>query len=351
VVLVGESAMGRKGQAWSTPRAILSQVDPLWAQSRVRDGLSSGEGVIFHVRNAREEPQPIKDRGRVVDYERVIVDHGEPDKRLLVIEPEFASVLRRMRGDTSSLSAVLRRGWDDGDLSTLTRNEPLRATGAHISIIAHITREELIINLTDVDRANGFANRFLFAYVTRSKAIPEPVPVPESDLTLLINELRDVVEFSRECGQVRRDADATALWAGVYSKLTEPSPGLLGAIIARGAPHVLRLSVLYAVLDRSHQVRPEHLKAALAIWDYALASAKWIFGDRLGHLLADTILSALKNRGPLARTDISTLFHRNMKATDIDAALKLLVERQKVRSYTQTPINGHGRPATVWEAL
>jgi hypothetical protein len=38
VVLVGQSAKGRKGQAWSTQRAIFDQVDPEWVNSRLRSG-------------------------------------------------------------------------------------------------------------------------------------------------------------------------------------------------------------------------------------------------------------------------------------------------------------------------
>src|SRR5262249_46851426 len=156
IVLVGASAKGRKGQAWSTPHYLLGQADDEWAKTRIKSGLSSGEGLIYNVRDAREEQQPIKEHGRVVGYQTVVVDEGERDKRLLVFEPELATVLRRMQGETNSLSAVLREAWESGQLSTLVKNNPTRATGAHISVIAHTTREELVTSLTETDRANGF---------------------------------------------------------------------------------------------------------------------------------------------------------------------------------------------------
>jgi hypothetical protein len=65
-----------------------------------------------------------------------------------------------------------RKAWDGGILSTMTRSSSLRATGAHISIVGHITVEELRARLTRTDTANGFANRFLFALVKRSKVLP-----------------------------------------------------------------------------------------------------------------------------------------------------------------------------------
>src|SRR5262249_26293929 len=148
VVLVGASAKGRKGQAWSTPRYLLSQADDTWT-ARIKSGLSSGEGLIYNVRDAR---WGIDKKGQPV-----LADEGETDKRLMIVEPELATVLRRMQGDTNSLSAILREAWETGDLSTLTKNNPTRATGAHVSIVAHTTREELITSLTEPDRANGFA--------------------------------------------------------------------------------------------------------------------------------------------------------------------------------------------------
>ncbi len=350
-VLVGATSKARKGQAWSVPRSILEQVDERWVLSHIRTGMSSGEGLIYHVRDAREERQPVKERRGVVSYESIIVDEGEADKRLLVIEPEFASVLRRMQAESNSLSAVLRQAWDDGNLSTLTRNAPLRATGAHISVVAHITREELIASLTETERANGFANRFLFFLCQRSKCLPEGATVPDDQLRPLVEALRRVVDFAREAQEVKRDSVARDVWAVVYPKLSQGEPGLLGAVLARAEAHVLRLSVIYALLDCSPVVRPVHLKAAIGLWDFAAASARRIFGDRLGLSVPDTILAALRRRGPLTRTDIVDLFHRNKPAAEIDVALRLLEEAGKVRRATRPREGGAGRPAEVWEAL
>lgn len=50
---------------------------------------------------------------------------------------------------------------------------PVNTTGAHISLIGHITKQELLARLDDTSKANGFANRFLWALVKRSKCLPE----------------------------------------------------------------------------------------------------------------------------------------------------------------------------------
>lgn len=68
---------------------------------------------------------------------------------------------------------------------------------------------------------------------------------------------------------------------------------------------MLRLSALYTVLDCSTLIRPAHLTAALALWDYAEASARRIFGRRLGPPVADVILEGLRTPGPMTETAIS----------------------------------------------
>jgi hypothetical protein len=265
---VGETAKGRKGQSWSTPRYLLSQVDAPWAQHRVRTGLVSGEGLIYHVRDERWERQPIREKGRVIDYQDVLADAGEPDKRLLVIEPEFGRMLRTMTRDANTLSAVLRDAWDRGDLSTLAKNAPLRATGAHVSLIGHITLDELVRDLTQTDQADGFANRILWVLVRRSKALPFSEGAPDSDLAPLVAELRAGATMARTIDRVRFNDDAAAVWTDVYPALGEAGPGLLGHVLARAEAQTLRLSVLFAVLDQTPWIQPPHLEAALAIWEY-----------------------------------------------------------------------------------
>lgn len=341
VTFVGETSKGRKGQAWSTPKWMLGQVDEAWAKTRIKSGLSSGEGLISNVRDARwgvdKKGQP------------VLEDEGEADKRLLVIEPELATVLRRMQGETNSLSAVLREAWETGTLSTLTKNTPLRATGAHISILAHTTREDLVTSLTETDRANGFANRFIYLLVRRSKCLPDPSPVSDAILAPLIGDLRAVAAQYQDHLLVR-NTEARALWAAVYPQLSEGEPGLLGAILARAEAHVLRLSLIYAILDGAPAIRAEHLQAALAVWDFADASARRIFGSRLGIPMVDVIMTALGVRS-LTRTEISGLFKRNKSSAEIEAVLSLLAERGKAKRSTRPPKGGDGRPVEVWEAV
>lgn len=350
-VLVGESSRGRKGSAWSAIRHLLAASDSHWAEKRCESGLSSGEGVVWAVRDPIEEREPIRDRNtkRVTAYETVVTDQGEADKRLMVVEPEFASVLRVGERDGNTLTAVLRQAWDAGNISTLTKNRKARATNAHISLIGHITKTELLKYLSSTEAANGFGNRFLWVCVRRSKLLPEGGQLHTVDFAPIIRHLDQAVRFARTAGELRRDEEARELWCEVYPRLTQDRLGLFGAVTSRAEALVLRLSLLYAVLDGCPEIRVPHLAAALEVWRYCEDSARFIFGDALGDQTADAILEALRSRPEgMTRTDIRDLFDRHKSTSEIGRALAILKANGMIRSQSERT---GGRPMERWYAV
>jgi hypothetical protein len=282
--------------------------------------------LIWAVRDPIAEKKPIKNKGHHTgQYESVITDHGVEDKRLLVTASEFASPLKAQTREGNTLSPTIRSAWETGDLRTLTKNSPACATGAHISIIGHITRQEVRRELTETESANGFGNRFNWIAVRRSKCLPEG---GESyGIADLVKRLKEAIGFAKTCGQLRRDDAARALWAKVYPTLSEGRPGLLGAILARAEAQVLRLSAIYALLDCSNVIMVNHLKAALALWDYCERSASWVFEAGTGNKNSDRILAALRvasEKGLTKEQITAAVFKRNVPCFDIDEALRLL---------------------------
>jgi hypothetical protein len=342
---VGDTAKGRKGTAWSTPRRIFGDIDGAWADHRVTGGLSSGEGLIYAVRDERYEKKPIREKGRVVDYENVLVDEGVDDKRLMLIEEELSQALKVMAREGNILSPITRQAWDHGNLNPLTKSNPIRSTGAHISIIGHITKPELLRYLTDTEQANGFANRFVWLMVRRSKCIPNPTGVPDEILISLISRLRDRVEAARRIGEIVRTDEAEEVWAGVYPALSQGKPDLLGYVLGRAEAQVMRMACIYALLNGSDTVAVDHLTAALALWDYSEKSAMAIFGEMSGDHAADRILSALSEHDELTETDIYNLFGRHTPANEIQRALNALQAAGKAKPET---VATGGRPKTIW---
>ena len=264
VVEVGESSKARKGQSLSSVKKIFKAIDPDW-QARIAYGLSSGEGLIHPVRDAVVRNKPVRKGGETV-YEEMIEDEGVTDKRLLIIEQEFSQALKVMSREGNILSVTLRQAWDGDDLRLLTRNNPLRATEPHISVIAQITKEELLRHLTETEMANGFGNRFIWLLVRRSKEIPNSKGVPTHLLNPLILKLAETVQAAKRVGEIKRDEMGEDLWADIYHKLSAPQFGLTGAMLARAEAHVMRLACIYALADQSDTVKAVHLKAAIALW-------------------------------------------------------------------------------------
>jgi hypothetical protein len=344
-VLVGETAKGRKGSSMSPVQAILRIVDRHYADWKIiNGGLSTGEGLIWQIRDEITQKQPIKEKSRVMGYEDVIIDPGVADKRLLVVESEFATALKVATRQGNTLSPLIRKAWDSDILGSLTKNSPAKATGAHISIIGHITRHELEATLTECDQANGFANRFLWVCARRSKMLPDGARIPTAVLNALATRLHDVIDHAAGVGEVVRDDQAADLWRRVYPDLSAGRPGLLGAVLARAEAQVMRLACVYALLDRSAVVRPDHLMAALAVWDYCVASAAYIFGGATGDPVADRVMMALGG-GPMTQTDIYNALGRHTPAKAIRDALQRLSAAGKV---TCQRWGTAGRPKTVW---
>lgn len=316
---------------------------------KIVGGLSSGEGLIWGVRDPIEKQEAIREKKRIVEYQTFVEDPGVSDKRLLIVEPELTATLRVMAREGSTLSTTIRQAWDTGDLRVLTKNSPAQATGAHISIIGHITRDELLRFLTSTDTANGFANRFLWICSKRSKLLPEGGKIQSVDFAPLNRHLAAIVSTARNAGELQRDDEAKDIWREVYGILSESKPGLLGSVTGRSEAQVLRLSLLYALLDGARVISEPHILAALAAWDYCEASARFIFGDSLGYPEADKILAALRAAGAqgLTRTEIRDLFARNQSEVVIDAALTALEERGLARRHK---VQTGGRPTERWIA-
>jgi hypothetical protein len=346
-VMVGNTSKGRKGTSYGQVMRLLATVAPTWAAERTAEGLSSGEGLIWAVRDAIDKKEPVKEKGRIVDYQMVRVDDGISDKRLLMTESEFAGTLKAASREGCTLSPIIRRAWDGGAvLRSLTKNSPAVATGAHISTLGHITKDELHRTLNAADPFNGFCGRFLWVCVRRSKFLAEGGLISGVDFGPEIHALAEVFEAVKDAGIVTRDAEARELWASVYPELSEGKPGLLGAVTSRAEAQVLRLSLIYALLDKSRVVRVPHLKAALAAWDYCFASAKYIFGQRLGDRLADELLSLLRSSPDgMSRTQISNHLGRHQTADRIGAALESLRRNGSVHSTTTST---GGRPMETW---
>jgi len=291
IAIVGDSSKARKGTSWAYIRGILSEVDPTWWPSRIKNGLASGEGIVADLKDGE--------------------DDAPRDKRLFIMEEEMAQVLQAMNRTGNTLSATLRNAWDSGYLNNMSKGEPATASNCHISLIGHITRTELRTLLTQNDAANGFANRVLWVHSARTRLLPDGGA--NLDFSEEIQALQGIADASRKLGAIGRSPEAKDYWASIYPELArEDVPGLWGKATSRAEAQVVRLSMLYALLDLCERIKLEHIKAAKALWDYCFESARWALEDCRFSRDAQRIYDALRKGRPImTRTQIQREVFKN----------------------------------------
>lgn len=332
MVIVGNSAKARKGTSWGEVHGACELIDIRWCKTRITSGLSTGEGLIHAVRDEIKESVPIKEKQRVVDYQEQVTDPGEADKRLLCVETELGRALQSAARDGNTLSPVIRLSWDGDALRVLTKNSRETCAEPHISIIGHITNTELQRLLSESDLANGFANRFLWVCSTRSKCLAFGGKVNAAALSLFCERVRAAVDFARTVGELAWAPDAARRWADEYPQLSEGKAALFGQVTARAEAQTMRLALVCALLDKSAEIRLEHLSAALELWRYCSESAAFIFGASLGDPLADAILEVLRSHPEgMTRTEVNNHFGRNKTKAALDAAIDVAQRNGSLR--------------------
>lgn len=345
-VTVGQSAKGRKGTGLGRSTALLQSADPEWHKKQIASGMSSGEGIIWLVRDPIERVVPVKEKGGITGYQTVIEDPGVADKRFLVVETEFAQALRAMRREGNTLSAIVRQAWDRGELRSMTKNSPARATDAHISILGHISMPELQKYLGDVELLNGFTNRFLWALVKRHQLLPEGGEAVE--LGPLAARMSEVLATAKAAITMTRSPEARALWRQVYPDLSAEQSGLYGAATGRAEAHVLRLSMIYALLDGQGVIGVDHQNAALAVWAYCDESARIIFGQEQaggGDALEQQLQALIRQSPGVNRRGLHQALGGHVGGGVLVAALAKLRDRNRVRC---EKVATGGRPAECW---
>jgi len=284
---------------------------------------------------------------------------ASPDTRALFLAPgEAALVARPWDGPEPWPYEVWwvypgdgNAGPDRGDLlplHTTAKGQPAVATDPHVSVLAHVTQDELGRLLGGTDVVNGFANRFLWAYVKRSKLLSRGGTVSDVAIADLGRRIGEALAVAKTVGRMDLDPEAANLWDQVYPIFEAERTGVLDAVTARSSPQVLRLACVYALLDRSAVIGPEHLQAALAVWDFCDASACYLFGGAAGDPRAERVLREMRRRPSLDRADVNRLFSGHASAAEIDRIRDLLRARGAIRV---EPRQTDGRSAEVWVAV
>lgn len=350
-LIVGKTSDGAKGTSDGVVSALYraangiapSNVRSLWrvlesAPLRRVAGLSSGEGLIEIIRDPNGDDPDAKG-----------YDAGVDDKRLLVVESEFTATLAVMERQGSILPRIVREAWDGDTLSTLTRNL-MQASAPHVTIVGHCTPGELRIRLRETQLLGGTMNRFVPIASRRTKLLPDGGNIPGELTAEYGPQITDTLARAKKLTVVERSEAAHRLWSARYAELRKARPdGPVASMLARAAPQVLRLSLVYALADGAARIEEEHLTAAYAIWDYACATAEWMFGAQVDSGEVEDLVKYIFGGGVSGRTrtDISVEhFKRHKPAAEITAMLTELLRDGRIRQETSKPPAGGGRSTT-----
>jgi Protein of unknown function (DUF3987) len=327
-LLFGRTGSGRKGEATETAELFLLSSYLDYSELR-ESGLSSGEGLIELIR----DPDGPNDSG------------GRIDKRLLVFEPEFSSVMARARRDGSTLAAVLREAWAGKALGVLNKKR-VRASSSHVVIIGHVTAKEFRLRLADAELAGGTFNRFLPLWIEQSKRLAIPPGMDDQELSHLAKQLGTAIEEAPS-GVIDFDPEAAEYWTGeVYDELSaaDDEDQAWTEFTRRAPAYCRRIAALTAVLNGDECVTVGDLKAAAALMRYSISTAKYVLDQQTRDPRLDRIRRAIGGAGQqgMSRSEIFGLFSRNLEKAKLDTLLDELV---RSGAYEHFEVRGTGRPS------
>jgi hypothetical protein len=288
------------------------------------------------------------------------------DKRLLVIESEFANVLHQGKREGNTLSAALRDCWDGVSMKPATKSNRLWATDPHIAMIGAVTPSELLGLMASRELTNGFANRFLMFWAERTKMVAFPRATSQEDVNALAERVLEVLQFCQAERWADKDhmcmelsQDARRRYEVLYSgELNDSSAGeRITALIERRAPMLLRLAMLFALCDKTTTVEVHHIDAALAWVRYSVESVKFIFASAADEVkvaevndAAQKIMDFVTAHKRVTRKQITVdCFGGHVSKTRIDAALDELLSCNPPRIAVQEDRSGQGRPTKFYE--
>jgi hypothetical protein len=349
---VGRSARGRKGTAKKLIQRIAKRVKEVsehHAPHIHRGGLSSREGLAFMIhdgyREGKEEVPPVN------------------DKRLMIIESEFANVLHQSKREGNTLSAALRDCWDGTSIKPAIKGQKMWASNPHIALMGDVTPTELLALMNGRELSNGFANRFLMIWAEGDKRNPFPKFTPTDVVNGLAQRVIGVLGFAGADRHVERDTmrvelspDAAKRYAGLYhGELHDRSSGeRVAGLLDRRAPVLIRLAMVFALTDQSTVIELPHLNAALAWVRFWVESVKFIFQTAMDEVgaaqvsdVAGKIITYLTDKGQATRWELtSDCFKNHTSKSQIDQALDDLLTGTPPQITVETVPRPKGNPGT-----
>ncbi|EPB6687166.1 DUF3987 domain-containing protein [Vibrio alginolyticus] len=292
-------------------------------------GLSTGEGIAFELRD-----DSVNKKGEI--------EHGVKDKRLCVVESEFANLLIKCNTRDSILSGTIRKLFDGDPIEPMTKTDRTSCNEPHAHIVGYIPPKELVVRMDSVSISNGFANRF--PIYSGIQQLHQPIP-KVIDRTVLESHAKELNKIITWCHQEKRTLTMSDcyknLWIEKYSDLKQigAKDSIEQSLMTRAPHYATMYAMLFAMFDMSTTVTSDHLKSSLAWIDYWHDSVRYIFNPEADAFKAEknnlqalevlnTIRTLITENGgqPITRTPLQQALGKNYTSKQVTDLLKLLQE-------------------------
>lgn len=337
ICLVGRSGVTRKDTSWRRASDILHRLhseqdkeDPVFD---ILHGLGSSEGLLDAL-------------------------SGEGKVRLLVVA-ELLSLLAKAKQEAlSNIIPQLSELYDCPDrVNPKIRQRVVDCKKPFLSIIAGTTYSWLQKALTERDIYGGFANRWMYIWGLPKGPLPNPLKVDQNKRNSLVAKVNDVRSWAgglQNGGELVISQEAGRLFDAYYRDYYARclAEGLIPTLIVRVQDFVWKLTSLYAAMDFSAEIKPQHLEPAILVGNYLEASVAEVFrtfSSTRGRKTEDKLLSFLHTQGkgtPISKRDT----HRalGLSATELEQAAQSLAKIGVIKYSTSE--TKKGRKVACYEA-
>lgn len=339
ICIVGKTADGRKGTAHDIAVELFKQVNPEFVEKRMPSSMSTGEGLIHFIRDP------------VLGKDEKVVDEGVIDKRVCVVDTEFAATtLVNVQRTGNNLAGILRQAWDNPPaLHIVTKHFSESATNPHVSVIGHATPRELMANLRATDIAAGTANRILWFMVKKSKELPTPeLNIPQEVQPLLFRLRQALMQVHEgKYQEIRLSDEAKKTWAAIREEVRvgDDEDGQIVHFLNRAMPQIARMALILAIIDMKKEIEPPHLEQAAGLFHYARKSVEFFLQSSGVYLTGDEIklfnlLEELEEGEGLSRREIErALGWSGRTAREVATSL---AKKGMAREYSEPARGGRG---------
>jgi hypothetical protein len=336
--IVGPSAEGAKGVADDEALALIRSLDNSFLAHHAIGGLGSGEALVRELADGQDPPA---------------------ERRRVIHDAELSSVLKVVRREGSILGDIIRKAFDYNPLRHSTvSNKFVTASDHHVAVVGSITPDELRALIDDLSIANGFGNRFLYAWSRMTTPLPDGGDVDPIEALAIVDRIQRALDQLEHRISVNGsftfpfDPAAKDRWHDWYvERRTGSGEGIARSLSARHVAHAARASLIYAALDGSPVIRLEHLDAAIGWCDYSIDTVGKVFACALGGR-AEQLLRAVRDAMPdgIYGTTLHSTIAHNWKRGELAEVRQQLEERHLVHVIRE-PGDGAGRPRERYVAI